>query len=346
MSYGKPAAARSILSEAEILSLGPETLPPVQTTDATQSPIPRDLSLAKDFTDDEEEIIRGQYQGLEQLLKITRPHGELTPQDYEHIFDFAYDSELLALENQLEDLSREIEPQRYPLAGEALYKIGGGAFSSLCNYLMLIQLGGIEPEYIQTLYYLALDHSRAMRSIIVDLDPEKRLEDAMPKLHSVENMIAKWKDLSYRLAGEKIEVNLHCYYQGLIAERCLEIAEIDNLFYHLVNNCTQFSSDHRLEIYVAALPDETNLRWVFTNKVAPQHRKAVEAIKLGGTSLFEHGSSTIGEGLGLGILGTSVMHAYGLNNLYTAREQGYFGTTFVEDTFVLWFHWPRVDISV
>ena len=87
--------------------------------------------------------------------------------------------------------------------------------------------------------------------------------------------------------------------------------------------------------------DDTDLRFVVMNRVAPEHRERLEA-DLGEelSSVFAGGYTTGGHGLGLRICGDFVVHGYGLPSLHTALDDGYLGAKLVRDTFVAWFHWP------
>ena len=59
-------------------------------------------------------------------------------------------------------------------------------------------------------------------------------------------------------------------------------------------------------------------------------------------SLFDEGTSTTGSGYGLAIASDFVTHAYGLASRDQAIRGGYLGAMIVKDSFLAWFHWPRV----
>lgn len=302
------------------------------------------LAIALDaLTPDEQELVKRQYEQVSELYQITsaREPAELKKKAVEQ---FARGTELISLQDQLTYAQAEVAADRPKRVHRVLYDLSAGAFSSICGHILLIQAGGMEDEYPHSLFYLTRDHLKLSRALVSDLDEDRRSRDELLKQHDLDLLLEKWQAASYRAFDEEIEVSFVCHYNGTVAERCLEFAELDGVFYHLANNCLRHTSDNRMQIALAALPDGENLRWVFRNNLTPSRQAALQEMLNSGQSLFEHGVKvgSLGRGYGLGEVADTIQYAYGLEDLHEAQEQGYFGVEVKDRIFSLWFHWPRV----
>lgn len=300
----------------------------------------------KDFSIDEQEIIKRIYEIVQEIFAMTDADSDLSAPDRRKLTEFFAQTELPLLQEQLVQLVGEAQIEKNPKKEAVLYSFASGALSSITGYGLLIVQGGLEREYIQSLYYLTRDQLKISRNLIEDLDPVKRAADEAPKMHSLSLLQEKWESVTYRSFAAEIDVAFHKYYDGHIAERCLEFSEIDNVFYHLANNAIQYGSKAVLDIGIAPVNNGKDLRWVFRNPVNTDQQTTLQELTSEGKSLFEHGVSSMqkkGEGFGLGSVADTILHAYGQEDLYEAEEKGYFGWTLKDGQFCLWFHWPAID---
>jgi len=323
-----------MLSLDEILALAPQDIQ-VQRKDRYRGGGAA-LRL-EDFAEDEKAVITSLYEELQRLFQFLSPSGDDNPVRRKELSDLARELSLPAYQQQLIDLLNETEEER---KATVFFDVAGGALSSLVGYILLIRVHGTESAYEQIMYYLVRDHLKIMRALIADLDPSGRARDEAPNYHSLDLLLEKWRDASYRAFERVIQVRFQNFYSGHVAERCLEFAEIDNLFYHLANNCVKFSVDGLMEIQVTALPEKKHLRWVFANRIHSSQHESLASIRESGRSIFEKEVSTMGKGYGLGILAESIGHAYGFDSIREAEEEGLIGTQVRDDTFILSFHWP------
>ena len=305
--------------------------------------------LLSDFSFDEQEVLRRLYEQLQELLAKTHADGLLSEADTAKLNAFLQNSEFLPLQEQLFAMMGEALANRQKTRETALYGLASGALSSITGYLLITRNSSLEKEYIQSLYYLSRDHLKLMRNLVRDLDPVKRSHDEAAKWHSLNLLKEKWASVTYRAFAEEIEVTFDNYYEGQVAARCLEFSELDNIFYHLANNALRYSAHPKLAIGVLPVAGDKQLRWVFANTISTAQTEAIAALTEDGTSLFEHGATTLGknsEGYGLGSVADTILHAYGLDDLYAAEEQGYFGWKIRDDRFYIWFHWPSIEEGV
>jgi hypothetical protein len=336
-----PMSSIPALTKANILALAPKVLSSRQSNRYQGGG--SHLNMQKNFSLDERDVFRRQYTQLTELFSLTdfSRDGEVNQTILMNRFLAA--NEIVPLAEQLLVMQAEAKKDSRPKQVQAtFFQLATGAYASICEYLLLVDAGGIEEEYFQTLHYLCGDHMKIMRSLLEDLDPDELFNDQTLLVHPIDSLIKKWEQNTLRLFEKKIKIEITSFFSGNIAERSLELAEIDRIFYHLASNCGQYSSDHKLTIHLAATPDEKNLRWVFQNRIKADHQKNLEAIIDSDQSLFEHGVTTNGSGFGLGCIADSITHAYGLDDIFEAQEKGYIGITVENKIFTLWFHWPTI----
>ena len=328
----------------EILSL--TSLKPVSRREKRYLGGAFSLSL-EDLSPDEQPIVKSLYDQLQELFSFLKSDADVTAADKQKLQGFLRQSALPALQEQLFSLQEEARDQGDKARETVFYSLASGALSSIVGYVLILSQSELERDYLQALYYLTRDHLKVSRNLIADLDPVKRAADEAPKYHSLDLLQEKWESVTYRGFEAEIDVAFHQYHEGHIAERCLEFSEIDNIFYHLANNALQYGQKAVLDIGVAPVNEGRDLRWVFRNPITRDQEEAIrERSAKGAHSLFEHGITTHhkkGEGFGLGSVADTILHAYGLEDLFEAEKQGYYGWKIIDHQFVLWFHWPAID---
>lgn len=300
-------------------------------------------SLERDFSPEEQQSLRSLYHDLGELMDLTAKRdasdGEDSPLGAA-LRTFASRTVVLRAAADLEKFEQGALATHDQKLATLFRELSDGPFASLCAILFLIDSAGVEPEYFQTLFYLARDERKIMRSLLVDLDPTARAKDEAVQQHSIDLLIEKWRDAVYRAFDAELEVSFESKVEGMVAERCIEFAEVDRLFYHLVNNALKHGSGKELAIQVVESSDGNDLLWVFSNPVSGNQAARLTNLTEGRQSVFEYGVGD-GSGVGLGSLAESVGHAYGIETTSQAVSGGYLGATTEDGIFRIWFHWPR-----
>jgi len=299
-------------------------------------------SVVKHLSDDERATIVALYEEIGRLLALT-DHQDATVSDdtKQAIEAFARETSLLDVGARVESYSQDALQTREDRLSRFFQELVDGPFLSLCGLMILISRAGIEPEYVQTLFYHCRDHRKIMRSLYETLDPEKRAEDEQIKNHSVDLLIEKWRGATYRAQDAELAIHFQNEFHGDVAERCVEFAEVDRLFYHLVNNAIHYASRPELAIQLVESADQKDLVWLFSNPVSGERLTQLQEMQAESKSVFQFG---VGDqrGIGLEALAETVTHAYGLDSSISAETSGYIGAIAENGCFRLWFHWPKV----
>jgi len=296
-------------------------------------------SLKHDFNKEEQNIITRMYKGLQELMEMA--HLETREED-RRLLEFCRRSDLGTMAMELEQAGVAARNMEDTVTLTILNEITQGPFASIYGILFLAQQGSADPSFFSNLYYLARDQLKIMRSFIVDLDPAKRTEDEKIRHHSIQLLIEKWQGAVYRAFGNQLEVEFQATYTGEVAERCIEFAEVDRLFYHLANNAAQHRSQAALLIQVTETEDEQSLRWVFSNPLREEQYDLLQGMMMEGQQIFDPDFSIKGKGMGLSLVAETVAHAYGLESRHQAVQGRYVGVKIDPHRFSVWFHWPKV----
>jgi hypothetical protein len=296
-------------------------------------------SLEEDFSLDEQLVIKEVYRELRSLLEVTRPDPRDKEAQFEEARQFIRDNDLLSLEDQLLMMMDET---RNPEKRSLITQLSHGPLESVCAYIIFSRAGTLEPEYIQKLFYRARDQLKIMRRLIRDLDPANRARDEERKLHSVDLLLEKWRSTIYHAHAGEVQVEFEPYYSGFVAERCLEFAEIDRIFYHLINHCAVHSANKKLRISVAQARSGKDLIWAFSKKMTSRRIRLMENLQSSGETFFGAHNGSGGERLDLTIVADAVANAYGFEDNGEAERAGLFGAEIENGRITIWFHWPAV----
>lgn len=302
------------------------------------------LKLSSAFSREEARVFRDLYEILLDLNTLASPARGLGRNQLDAACSFARKSNFMQIAHEIEGMHKNLDTMRGNAITIVFYEIVSGPFRSIRASIELLREWEPTPEIVQTLFYLSRDHLKIMRSVLLDLDPERRARDATQRLHSIDLLLEKWENARYQTPEGALYVSMENEFRGFVAERCLEFAELDSFFYHLANNTLRFASEPHLYIHVTQRKGD-NLLWTFGNPVSPQQAKAVQEAAAREGSLFNYGASTGGTGLGLAILGSCVAYAYGYENTQQAEAAGVFGHLVRDGCFLLWFHWPMIDLA-
>jgi hypothetical protein len=297
------------------------------------------FTLERDFSLDEQLIIQRQYAQLEDLWKHTHPDAPDKRAQFEALENFLQNNELLSLEDQLLSIVGETEDKARK---RLVIQLVRGAFEGVCAYVVFVRAGTLEPEYVQQLHYLAADHMKVMRMLLPDLDTDKRIRDEERHEHSIQLIAEKWRSKTYLTYNDSVRISFTTHFSGSVAERGAEFAEIDRIFYHLVNYFANYTADQEIHISVAQSKDQQNLIWVFSKQVMPDRRKYLNQLLDKGESLFSEDEGGEPDRDDLPIVADAIAHAYGYEDTREAEKIGCFGANLQGEILSLWFHWPAV----
>ncbi len=335
--------AEIALSPAEIANL--TTHPIVSYRPVRYAGGRMSVRLERDFGDVEVGLIRSFYRELMHLLELTRPRPDsevIETTRLAALDAFVGQTKLLRFADEIEQVATGAERTADRDLAQILREMTGGPFFSIFAAIQILRTGEADAEGFGSLYFLVRDHLKILRSLIVDLDPEGRERDEALNLHPISLMREKWDGAVFRVGDRRVRVAFESTFDGHVAERCIEFAEVDRLFYQLAQNAVQHGSGEALGCQVEVTADGANLRWVFANPITSETRRELMRVIAGGSSLFESGTALGGKGWGLNVVAQSVADAYGLSGRNFGESIGYYGVRIDADRFLVWFHWPMV----
>lgn len=289
-------------------------------------------------------VVRRIYEFLRSLQRLVQRldepragvpllQAELARQDYRELCE------------QIRGLGAALVAEDMPMAVRKVYHdVRGGSLSGLLMHLDLCEADEAEAEDVERVFFLVRDHLKIMRNALPDLDPAGYAVDLSPAEHDTSLLVEKWAGIAYGATDSgRVHIEMACDFRGSVSECCMEFAALDRVMYNLINNASRFASDAvvRVEIFPLAESQETDLRFVVSNLVTPEHRARL-LTDLGDdfSRIFASRYTTDGHGIGLQICTDIVTHGYGLDSPREALREAYLGARLIRDHFVAWFHWP------
>lgn len=243
-----------------------------------------------------------------------------------------------------QEAGRAEEASPSPALRRALHDLRGGALFALRLYG---DLGAEElkddDDLLRSGVFLARDQAKIMRHLLPKLDPEGRARDEEEKVHSLDDVVAKWDGFELRSEGATGRVSVQADWSGGLASCCLEASAVDRILYNLVNNSVRFSVDGSVDIRIVPVADGA-LRWVVSNPVtADQAGWLDEHAGFRGARLFQGGQTRGGTGVGLTTPAELVSSAFGLQEVSEAVGEGFLGARWDTESIHVWFHWPMLE---
>lgn len=228
------------------------------------------------------------------------------------------------------------------LIDRALHDIKGGSLNGLFGTTQLLEEMGWRDDRIQKAVYMARDHAKIMRNILVDIDPRVREDDESAHAHHINHFTEKLNDFAFEFEDLKLSVHLHCSYQGDISNCCLETSSIDRILFNFINNSAKYSASHEVNVYIFAVNDQM-IRWVFQNPVSEEHvRWFQQHCDETMWDLFLSKRTYKGQGFGLYNCAEIVGNSFGVSRVEDTVRQGYIGAKLDNEVFYNWFHWPTM----
>ncbi len=228
-----------------------------------------------------------------------------------------------------------------PSAGlrKAIHDIRSGGLTSLAGYAALIKYRPDDDKIVRQAVFLARDHAKMMRNIILDLDVPTREADESSKLHAIAEFVEKWRGFTFHLAQKQVVVQAQSSYDGFITSRCLETSAVDRVLYNYINNAARFSATDCVCLTVLEVSPGLT-RWVVENEItADQQVWLQHTLGPDLTPLFQGGYTREGHGVGLSSCTDIVAASFGVG-LGIALTQKYLGASLRDQVYYAWFHWP------
>ncbi|MCC5838637.1 MAG: HAMP domain-containing histidine kinase [Opitutales bacterium] len=294
-------------------------------------------------------LMQEMYDRLFALFELLRPMSggeDVPPVDFQEV-EVLHLADLTTWAQQLgTETLKSAKDERVP---KAIHDIRGGCLAGILVTLDLIRCG-VYPwgrQFAMQVFRLVRDHLKMFRNCVPQVDPVTVERDRAEHGHSISLLAEKWKDAAYRLTSEQtLEVVYECAYEGSISERCMEFSALDRIVYNCMNNAGRFAEDGKVYFHIFPIDEGAKppiLRMVLANRISAAH--AAELRKRfpdGLERLFSARESTDSSGYGLNICADFVASAFGLGNWKSAVSRRYIGLKVLDDSFVVWFHWPSV----
>lgn len=222
---------------------------------------------------------------------------------------------------------------------KAMHDIRGGGLTSLSGYAALLKYVPGDDDIVRQAVFLARDHAKMMRNVILDLDVPTREADESSKLHAIEEFVDKWRGFTFHLAQKQVLVQARSEYAGFITSRCLETSAVDRVLYNYINNAARFAATDRVCLTVLEVSPGLT-RWVVENEVAPEQQEWLhQTLGPDLTPLFQGGYTRGGHGIGLSSCTDIVATSFGVEP-GMALAQKYLGAALNGRMYYAWFHWP------
>lgn len=327
-------------SRAELLALSPAALRPRPQRYIGDTVVASIDAIASD----DATTIRRLYEFLLQLYAAVE-HLDAPAAGLPAVREVLARNDHEGLAAAIQRLGAALSAATTPLALRKVYHdVRGGSLPALLLHLDLVQAGEADAQDVERIFILVRDHLKIMRNALPDLDPEGYARDLSPREHDASLIVRKWAETRYATdTARRVTVHVASEFVGGVSECCMEFAALDRVIYNLINNAARFAADAEVHVHVLPLSDasETDLRFIISNRIAPEHRDRLLA-DLGGdcSRVFAGGYTTGGHGVGLQICGDIITHGYGLSSLREALAGGYLGARVIGEHFVAWFHWP------
>ena len=293
-----------------------------------------------EFAAADAERVRDLYAFLEEMFALVGRDTDFAPEKMARVSAFIEQQDVSARIRAVQAFGSEsYAATPTELMAKTVHDLRGGGLTLLLNRLLFVQLGDkVSAESLRSLFFLTRDHLKIMRNALLGLDDPKREEDLLPKLHGIDFVVEKWKDATLHAHERQIRLEVESHFSGNISECCVEFGALDRILYNLMNNACRHTSADRIQLSIAALPDERDLRFVLANPISPADEATLSTREL--RELFKPGVSSTGSGFGMTVAADFVANAYGLGSRDKAVEKSYLGAKVVDHQFTAWFHWP------
>ena len=226
-----------------------------------------------------------------------------------------------------------------PELRKACHDIRGGALSSLTGYVKLISRLPEDDNLVRKAVFLARDHAKMMRNIFSDLDIAIRAADESVKLHSIDEFIDKWNEVTVEIASKCVKVLAQSDFECYITNRCLESSAVDRILYNYINNAIRFAAGENVRLTVIPINNSIT-RWIVENELTEtQNAWLQETLGDELKNLFRGGYTRGGQGIGLSSCTDLVAASFGISPDEAIKEK-YLGATVLDNVYYAWFHWP------
>lgn len=288
------------------------------------------------FAADDRDVVLALYAMLRDLEDVLGESGTLD--DAAPLLAFAARHPLSELVHRLQRIG--LQSRADPRLAETIHDIRGGALSAL--FVNLARVGRVRFERTMSrgLFLIVRDHMKMMRNVVLDLDSAARERDLSPRPHSLGELAVALREFTATVDEQSVVVEVDCTDERVIAESCVECAAIDRVAYNLLNNAARYTDRPAISAWLVT--SMTDLRVVIANSISGERHAVVAELLARDPAALFGGFTTTGSGHGLRIVCELVSRAYGVASTETLLERGYVGARVIDDSFVIWFHWPLV----
>lgn len=222
---------------------------------------------------------------------------------------------------------------------KACHDLNSGALNALVGYTKLISRLPEDDRLVRKAVFLARDHAKMMRNIILDLDRLTREADESLKLHRISEFVSKWNELVVEIDSKEIKIVAESHFDCYITNRCLESSAIDRILYNYINNAMHYCAGE--SVYLNAIAVNNLLsRWTIENEITEtQSAWLQENLSDRLLELFEFGYTRDGRGIGLSNCRDLIAASFGISP-ELAIEKKYLGAAVHNNIYYAWFHWP------
>ena len=275
-------------------------------------------------------LVRHLYETLQELASIVSGVADLPA-----LHAFSSRDDVADLVHRLRRLGERVDDD---VLAAAVHDIRGGALTALFLQLARARRAVPSDDLGRSLAIMARDHLKMMRSVVKDLDPDRRVRDLALRPHSLQELGQALREFTAEVGGERVSIDLECDTAVDVTESCVECAAVDRAAYNLLNNAVRHTD--RADVGVWLLTLGTDLRVAFANHVSAERRAQLEALLETDPAVLFGAYSSTGSGYGLRIVSDLVGRAYGVPSLGTLTSHGYIGVKLAGEYVISWFHWP------
>ena len=228
--------------------------------------------------------------------------------------------------------------KNFPDSHKTIHDVRGGTVFGLLS-------GGreflVECISLSELQMMAAEEMKFMRGLFPHLDPQKSYEEERQiSVHSVNAVLKSWKDRTVLKDGRMVKVEAETFFEGDISCRCIETSALERVLVNLTNNACRYSLGDKVQLTILRAGESTT-RWCVLNPISESQKEWLsDKLDDNGLALFQAGTTSEGEGLGLDSCADVIAQVFGYPMKAELISRGYLGIRVWDNVFCAWFHWP------
>lgn len=228
--------------------------------------------------------------------------------------------------------------KNFPESKKTVHDVRGGTvFGLLAGGREFLE----ECISISELRMVAAEEMKFLRGLFHHLDPQKSdEEESQISVHSVDAVLSAWKNRTVLKDGRQVKVEAESFFDGDISCRCIETSALERVLVNLTNNACRYSKGDSVRLTILKSGESTT-RWCVLNSITESQKEWLSGkLDSNGLALFQVGTTSEGEGLGLDSCADVISQVFGYPMKTEMIKRGYLGVKAWDNTFCAWFHWP------